>query len=252
MIGTPGVVLRRPRQLTRSAGHLLALVSAGLSLTIALPPHQAYSHVSARGPIRHAIEQAALRHCDAASRRLGGTPCTSIGVPWVSTADNRFAFAFLGSDYTEGALLRRASAQSSRWRVVAVAATSVQDCSYWASRAPAAVLSDLEIGGLRTVGGQQFDVHRCSAQPCGSVSTSHISRGPGAYDIFADRVSCPLARRVARASGPHGPTGVEGTHVSFIAFGFQCHGVETSPLGLATVVYRCLHGAEDVEFETAN
>ena len=75
----------------------------------------------------------------------------------VSTANARFAWANVTNEGFSGALLKRPTKRSDRFRVVGTQGGGIGECSYWRARAPRDVLRDLRIAGLVTSG----DVRNC-------------------------------------------------------------------------------------------
>ena len=76
----------------------------------------------------------------------------------VSTADGRFAWANATNEGFSGALVKRPTRRSHRWRVVATQGGGIGECSYWRKHAPRAVLRDLRIKGLA---GDDYEVRNC-------------------------------------------------------------------------------------------
>ena len=66
----------------------------------------------------------------------------------VSTRNARYAWAAVVDEGLSGALLKRPTADSRRFRVIGVQGGGIAACSYWRKRAPRAVLRDLRISGL--------------------------------------------------------------------------------------------------------
>jgi hypothetical protein len=91
---------------------------------------------------RAAIKPVALESC--------GSPageCKFHGAR-VSTANARFVWANVTNEGFSGALLKRPTRESRRFRVIGVQGGGIGECAYWRKRAPRAVLRDLRIGGL--------------------------------------------------------------------------------------------------------
>jgi hypothetical protein len=91
---------------------------------------------------RAAIKRVALKACEGAP-----DPCRFHGAR-VSTANARFAWANATAEGFSGALLKRPSRRSHRFRVVAIQGGGIGTCSDWRRHAPRAVLRDLQISGL--------------------------------------------------------------------------------------------------------
>lgn len=85
-----------------------------------------------------------------------------------------------------------------------------------------------------------------SARSCGSIAFTPNS-DEGAGDIRARGVRCRVARRVARASRSHGPSGEAGTIFRYRARRFRCRGRELDT-PLPSVRYRCVRGRSVVRF----
>ncbi len=86
---------------------------------------------------------------DACGSPPGG--CTFVRAR-VSTADARFAWARVGGEGFSGALVKRPTRRSHRFRVVGIQGGGIGECAYWRKRAPRAVLRDLRIRGLDASG----------------------------------------------------------------------------------------------------
>lgn len=128
---------------------VLALV-AGLCALVAAPAD------AARRPTRpeaHAIKRVALKACN-----RGGAPypCRYHRAR-VSTRNARYAWADVTTDGFSAVLLRRPSRGSTRFRVVGWQGGGIGSCREWRKHAPAAVLRDLGVSGLRSDG----SVGRC-------------------------------------------------------------------------------------------
>jgi curli biogenesis system outer membrane secretion channel CsgG len=92
---------------------------------------------------RSAIKRTALKACEGA----GPNDCRFIGAR-VSTANARFAWANVVGEGYSGALLKRPTKSSRRFRVVGSQGGGIGECSYWRAHAPRRVLRDLKISGL--------------------------------------------------------------------------------------------------------
>lgn len=101
---------------------------------------------------RAAIKPVVLDVCDSAAG-----PCTFHGAR-VSTANARFAWANATNEGFSGALMKRPTRRSRRWRVVATQGGGIGECSYWRKHAPRAVLRDLRIKGLV---GDDYEIRNC-------------------------------------------------------------------------------------------
>jgi hypothetical protein len=92
---------------------------------------------------RAAIEAVALKACNESAP----DEC-EFGRARVSTANARFAWADVVGEGFSGALLKRPSKRSHRFRVIGTQGGGIGACSYWRRRAPRAVLRDLRISGV--------------------------------------------------------------------------------------------------------
>jgi hypothetical protein len=92
---------------------------------------------------RTAIKRVALNAC----RTAAPDDCRFTGAR-VSTANARFAWANVIGEGYSGALLKRPTKRSRRFRVVGEQGGGIGECSYWRARAPRRVLRDLRIRGL--------------------------------------------------------------------------------------------------------
>lgn len=101
---------------------------------------------------RTAIKRVALKACEGAP-----DACKFHGAR-VSTANPRFAWADVTAEGFSGALVKRSSRHSRRFRVVGTQGGGIGACSYWRARAPRAVLRDLRISGVVDDSG---DVRNC-------------------------------------------------------------------------------------------
>jgi len=116
------------------------LLATGAAFGIAIPPAAAD-----RSPTR--AEAAAIK-------RVALTLCTpEVGEcrfhrGRVSTRNGRYAWASVTDEGLSGALLKRRTARSRRFRVIGVQGGGIGSCSYWRARAPRGVLRDLRISGL--------------------------------------------------------------------------------------------------------
>jgi curli biogenesis system outer membrane secretion channel CsgG len=102
---------------------------------------------------RTAIKRVALKACEGASPDT----CDFSGAR-ISTRNARFAWANVVGEGYSGALLKRPTRRSRRFRVVGEQGGGIGECSYWRARAPRPVLRDLRISGLVGDGG---DVRNC-------------------------------------------------------------------------------------------
>ncbi|MBA3782365.1 MAG: hypothetical protein H0X12_11015 [Nocardioides sp.] len=66
----------------------------------------------------------------------------------ISTPNARFVWAEVVGEGFSGALLKRKTAESPRFRVAGTQGGGIASCSYWLEVAPARVLRDLKISGL--------------------------------------------------------------------------------------------------------
>ena len=85
-----------------------------------------------------------------------------------------------------------------------------------------------------------------AARSCGSIAFTPNS-DEGVSDIRAHGVSCRVARRVARGSDNHGPSGEPGKVFRYRSGRFRCRGVEQDT-ALPSVRYRCVRGSALVRF----
>ncbi len=85
-----------------------------------------------------------------------------------------------------------------------------------------------------------------ATRSCGSIGFTPNS-DEGVSNIRATGVSCRTARRVARESREHGPSGVAGRIFTYRAYRFRCRGVEQDT-ALPSVRYRCVRGDAVVRF----
>ncbi|MDQ3741064.1 MAG: hypothetical protein M3389_08995 [Actinomycetota bacterium] len=81
---------------------------------------------------------------------------------------------------------------------------------------------------------------------CGSIGFQP-NTDFGAFGIRARDVGCRTARRVARASREHGPTGEPGTVRRYRARRFRCVGRERAT-NLPSIRFRCTRGEALVTF----
>jgi curli biogenesis system outer membrane secretion channel CsgG len=101
---------------------------------------------------RAAIKPVALEAC-----RSPVDDCEFRGAR-VSTANARYAWGNAVGEGFSGALLKRPTRHSRRFRVIASQGGGIGECSYWRKRAPRAVLRDLRIRGLV---GDSGEVRNC-------------------------------------------------------------------------------------------
>jgi hypothetical protein len=127
----------------RTAGHSRTVVVALASLlavaVLAAPAHASRKATKAEAA---AMKPAAQKPC-----ADGPSGCSWHGAR-VSTANARFAWADVTGEGYSGALLKRPSKGSSKWRLVGTQGGGIGECRYWRKRAPDAVLRDLRIFGL--------------------------------------------------------------------------------------------------------
>jgi hypothetical protein len=114
----------------------LLATAAGLAAAPATADRRATKREAA------AIKPVALKAC-----ATPAGPCRFHGAR-VSTVNARFAWANVSAEGFSGALLKRPTARSRRFRVIGVQGGGIGECSYWRARAPRAVLRDLRIAGL--------------------------------------------------------------------------------------------------------
>jgi hypothetical protein len=134
---------RLPRRMAR-AGDRRLVAAAAVAVVFGLVPTPPASADRAPSKAeRAAIKPLALKTCN------GSAPqeCTFHGAR-ISTARARFAWANVTGEGFSGALLKRPSRRSLRFRVVATQGGGIGECSYWRRHAPRAVLRDLRISGL--------------------------------------------------------------------------------------------------------
>jgi hypothetical protein len=101
-------------------------------------------------------EKAAIKPVALAACQSPAGECRFHGAR-VSTANARFAWANVTNEGFSGALLKRPTRRSHRFRVIGTQGGGIGECSYWRARAPRAVLRDLRIAGLLKSG----DVRNC-------------------------------------------------------------------------------------------
>jgi len=87
-----------------------------------------------------AIERVALKLCTRPDCEFRGAR--------VSTRNARYAWADVVAEGLSGALVKRPTARSRRFRVIGVQGGGIGLCSYWRARAPRGLLRDLRIFGL--------------------------------------------------------------------------------------------------------
>jgi hypothetical protein len=92
-------------------------------------------------------ERAAIRAVALESCQSPAGECEFHGAR-VSTANARFAWANATNEGFSGALLKRPTRHSRRFRVIGLQGGGIGECAYWRARAPRAVLRDLRIKGL--------------------------------------------------------------------------------------------------------
>ncbi len=102
-------------------------------------------------------EKAAIKPVALASCQSPAGECRFHGAR-VSTANARFAWANVTNEGFSGALLKRPTRRSHRFRVIGTQGGGIGECSYWRKHAPRAVLRDLRIKGLVDDSG---DVRNC-------------------------------------------------------------------------------------------
>jgi hypothetical protein len=90
-----------------------------------------------------AIKRAALKECSGPP----GEPCRFRGAR-VSTRNPRYAWANVVTEGFSGALLKRPTRRSRRWRVIGTQGGGIGDCREWRKLAPRSVLRDLRIYGV--------------------------------------------------------------------------------------------------------
>jgi hypothetical protein len=133
---------RLPRRVRRAGNRwwiLLALLAIGAPLgSPALAADRPPSKAEAS-----AIKRVALKTCRAAAP----DEC-EFRKARVSTRNARFAWADVVGEGFSGALLKRPTRHSRRFKVVGTQGGGIGECSYWRARAPRGVLRDLHISGL--------------------------------------------------------------------------------------------------------
>jgi hypothetical protein len=102
-------------------------------------------------------EKAAIKPVALASCQSPAGECRFHGAR-VSTANARFAWANVTNEGFSGALLKRPTRRSHRFRVIGTQGGGIGECSYWRARAPRAVPRDLGIAGLV---GDDYEVRNC-------------------------------------------------------------------------------------------
>jgi hypothetical protein len=142
--------VRRPGNRSAIA---LALLAAGIVLASAMPA-TARDRPPSKSE-RAAIKRVAMKVCGGATSP--SNPCRFHGAR-VSTRNARFVWANVTGEGFSGALLKRPAPGSRRFKVIGTQGGGIGECSYWRSRAPAAVLRDLRISGVVDDSG---DVRNC-------------------------------------------------------------------------------------------
>ena len=120
----------------------IVLLVTGAALALAAP-----AAMADRAPTkaeRAAIKRVALAHCDAP----GGCRFKKARI---STRSARYAWADVFGEGFSGLLLKRPTAHSLRFRVVAIQGGGIETCSHWRAHAPRSVLRDLDVVGLTDV-----------------------------------------------------------------------------------------------------
>jgi hypothetical protein len=128
------------RRLRNTPSIALAMLAAGAVLVSVVPSAEADRRPTKRE--RSAIKRVALEACRPAP---GG--CQFNGAR-VSTPNSRFAWADVTGEGFSGALVKRPTKRSRRFRVVGTQGGGIGTCRYWRARAPRRVLRDLNIHGL--------------------------------------------------------------------------------------------------------
>jgi hypothetical protein len=132
-------VPRRVRRLLDTSSIALAGLAAGAVLIFIVP-----SAAADRRPTKReasAIKRVALKACRPA-------PGCDFRRARVSTPNARFAWASVVGEGFSGALLKRPTKRSRRFRVVGTQGGGIATCAYWRARAPRRVLRDLHVRGL--------------------------------------------------------------------------------------------------------
>lgn len=137
----------------RTEGVRFIVVAALAAVLCALAAAPAGAARRPAGAEARAIKQVALKKCEANG---APSPCR-FHRSRVSTRNARYAWAEVTTDGFSAVLLRRPSRDSTRFRVIGVQGGGIGDCDDWRRRAPAAVLRDLGVAGLRADG----SVGRC-------------------------------------------------------------------------------------------
>ena len=121
----------------------IAVIASGAALAL-VAPAAALADRSATKAERAAIKRVALAHCDAP----GGCRFKKARV---STRSARYAWADVFGEGFSGMLLKRPSAHSLRFKVLAIQGGGIETCSHWRARAPRSVLRDLDVVGLTDI-----------------------------------------------------------------------------------------------------
>jgi hypothetical protein len=116
----------------------------------------AISSAADRAPRK--AEAGAIKRVALAACRSGGREC-EFRKARISTRNARFAWARVIGEGFSGALLKRPTARSRRFKVVGTQGGGISECSYWRARAPRGVLRDLRISGL--LDAETFEVGNC-------------------------------------------------------------------------------------------
>jgi len=127
------------RRLLDTPSIALAVLAAGAVLLSVVPSASADRRPTKRE--KAAIKRVALKACRPA-------PGCEFRGARVSTANARFAWANAVGEGFSGALVKRPTKRSRRFRVVGTQGGGIGTCAYWRARAPRRVLRDLNIHGL--------------------------------------------------------------------------------------------------------
>jgi hypothetical protein len=162
-----------PRLAPRNLILILSAIALASCLTGLLPA----SASSADRPATKA-ETAAIKHVvltGQTCRPSPAGPCEFRNAR-VSRRDARFAWADVVREGLSGALLKRPTARSLRFRVIGTQGGGIGACSYWRALAPAGVLRDLDVVGVTDDSGTTRNCGKLPNPPA-SAAASRLTLG---------------------------------------------------------------------------